>query len=117
MCGRKYARPAFERFTEKVELNGPIPVHRPELGPCHVWEAGLSKTGYGKFREGGRGSKHWRAHRFIYQLVIGSLQSGNQLDHLCRNKACVNILHLEEVTARENMRRSMPFRKHGRESA
>lgn len=87
-----------ERFWANVDRNGPIPIHRPELGPCWIWLAGKIK-GYGHFRVG---KTHIMAHRFSYQLKYGSIPEGLQSDHLCRVKSCVNPDHLEVVTSREN---------------
>jgi hypothetical protein len=46
------------------------------------------------------------AHRVMYEHLVGPIPDGMQLDHLCRNRMCVNPDHLEPVTARENTRRA-----------
>lgn len=95
-----------ERFWAKVDKNGPVPAHRPELGPCWVWTASVNTKGYGLFRFRGRPFGMEIAHVFIYRRMIGTLPGELQLDHLCRNRRCVNYeKHLEPVTAKENVRR------------
>lgn len=47
------------------------------------------------------------AHREVYELLIGPVPPGKQLDHLCRNRGCVNPNHLEPVSQRENMARGI----------
>jgi hypothetical protein len=44
-------------------------------------------------------------HRFAYELLVGPIPAGLVLDHLCRNRLCVNPNHLEPVTNSENPRR------------
>lgn len=89
-----------ERFWAKVDFNGPISAHRPDLGPCWIWLAMLDKHGYGRFyptRE-----RYVPAHRFAYEQIINPIHDGLEPDHLCRTHACVNPWHQEPVTHREN---------------
>lgn len=77
-----------ERFWSKVDKND-----------CWYWTAARGRDGYGRFYLGG----HTRqAHRVAYELEVGPIPDGLQLDHLCRVRHCVNPAHLEPVTSREN---------------
>jgi hypothetical protein len=96
--------PVEERFWAKVNKDGPIPAHRPELGSCWLWTAATDRKGYGVFRLAG---KLIKAHRVAYELIIGPFPAGLLPDHCCRNHGCVNPAHLEPVTNRENMRRGI----------
>jgi hypothetical protein len=68
---------------------------------CWNWKGCLRK-GYGCFRVDGI---TYSAHRFSYMCNIGEIPDGMQIDHLCKNKSCVNPDHLEIVTSQENTRR------------
>jgi hypothetical protein len=99
MTGPEWA----SRFLAKVHTDGPTPDVRPELGPCHVWTASLDvRGGYGQFRLGGRIRK---AHQLALELAGVEIPAGHEVDHLCRNHACVRPEHLEPVVRRENFLR------------
>lgn len=67
------------------------------------------RNGYGHLRVGGRGEGMICVHRFAYELLVGPIPAGLTLDHLCRNRACVNPTHLEPVTCRDNLLRGESF--------
>lgn len=98
-----------QKFNERVNRNGPMPTHAPELGPCWIWTAGKTDEGYGNFGLNAtrRERKNIAAHRFSYQLLKGEIPIGLVSDHLCRNRACVNPSHLEIVDERTNILRGV----------
>lgn len=73
-------------------------------GECLRWVGGIGSHGYGQFAPAGRGSQVL-AHRLIYETIVGPIPTGMQIDHLCRNRWCVYVDHLEPVTQAENIRR------------
>src|SRR3990167_1812336 len=83
-----------ERFWAKVNKNGP--------NGCWVWTAYKNRAGYGEF---GYRKRKVKAHRFIYEFLLGPIPKSLQLDHLCRNRACINPTHLEVVSPRINLLR------------
>lgn len=73
---------------------------------CWIWLGALSHNGYG-FIGTGEGNKIRRAHRVSYELHIGPIPEGMQLDHLCRVRCCINPWHCEVVTLKENVLRGV----------
>lgn len=70
---------------------------------CWPWLGNIALTGYGRISIGNRLQY---AHRIAYTLAKGPILGGLTIDHLCRNRACVNPAHLEMVTLSENIRRA-----------
>ncbi len=90
-----YPRPTLaERFWAKVNK---------ATSGCWEWQATLV-NGYGVFWNG---TRQIRAHRYAYELLKGKIPEGLTIDHLCRNRKCVNPDHLEVVTMRENVLRGV----------
>jgi hypothetical protein len=87
-----------ERFYAKVQ----------KTDSCWVWIGARHSQGYGQLFTANTVNGNPRpekAHRVAYELLIGPIPDGLQIDHLCRNKVCVNPAHLEAVTQKENLAR------------
>lgn len=72
--------------------------------PCELFPDTISSQGYGFIWDNSK-RQYILAHRFIYKRVRGTISIFQQIDHLCRNRACINPFHLEAVSPRENIRR------------
>lgn len=75
----------------------------PAADGCWLWVAGRTGSGYGAVKVNKRQTL---AHRTVYQLLVGPIPDGLEIDHLCRVRHCVNPAHLEPVPHRENTLRS-----------
>jgi len=95
-----------QRFWAKVDKNGP--------GGCWLWTAARYPGGYGQFRANGKGGA---AHRFAYELLVGPIPEGLEVDHVCHVRHCVNPGHLQAVTRSVNMTRAALRRRSRREQA
>ena len=80
-----------ERFWSKVD----------KTATCWNWNGYLLR-GYGRFKVG---DTTRIVHRFAYEYFVGKIPRNKVIDHLCRNRKCVNPAHLEVVTMRENVLR------------
>ncbi len=93
--------PPTVRFPNYVDKNGPIPPHRPELGPCWIWTGGLSRRGYGKFWvDAARATVP--AHIFAWESEHGPAATGLLVCHKCDWPPCVRESHLFLGTPLDN---------------
>lgn len=77
-----------------------------ESGGCWIWKGGTHARGYARI---GHNMQRYYAHRVSYELHFGPIPNNLTIDHLCRNKACVNPAHLEAVSIRTNLLRGRGF--------
>jgi len=106
--GRKGARGWCSRHYQRwLKSGSPLGTTRPtaearffakvrQVGDCWLWTASQDQSGYGLF-SGRPGGASIRSHIWAYEHLIGERPPGLELDHLCRNRACVNPYHLDPV--------------------
>lgn len=87
-------RPIVDRIYDHIKV---CPITE-----CWIWTGAVATNGYGAIRVN---RKTRRAHRIAYEALVGPVPSGLDLDHLCRNRACVNPKHLEPATRSINCSR------------
>lgn len=118
-CGKHYAR--WLRYGDlnfnALPARGMPPVDRIALyvnaeGDCWLWSGARDDTGYGDVTYQG---KSWKAHRWVWSVMVGPIPEGMTIDHLCRVRHCVNPDHLEVVTQGVNTLRGYgPAGRHAR---
>lgn len=91
------------KFVNKSHYRWPGSLYKiSKKTGCWEWQRYLMPNGYGTLT---RNSKVQLAHRYYYEQEFGKIPTGKELDHLCRNRKCVNPNHLEPVTRTENAHR------------
>lgn len=101
--------------AEPLRIDGPLElrlaryIERMPSG-CWEWTSTRQEGGYGTVSPGD-GRNNIKAHRAMYEALVGPIPDGLDLDHLCRNPPCVNPSHLEPVTRAENTRRAWEARR------
>lgn len=108
MCERHYRRFMSTGSTDSPRLDNLTNYWIVEDG-CWLWLGATWANGYGKTSTPITGTRI--AHRALYAQARGAAPEGMDLDHLCRQRLCVNPDHLEPVTRQENIARGHKARK------
>jgi hypothetical protein len=101
--------PVEQRVMDKIDIDS-------DTG-CWNWTSKINDNGYGLIAsvvETGKRPIEQRAHRVVYEMHKGPIPEGLDLDHLCRNRKCVNPDHLEPVSRAENLRRGSSEHSRGK---
>lgn len=99
MSSRGFRLPPTMPAAERIQFGVAVDIQTR----CWNWLGVVDSKGYGHMRIGG---VQQRVHRASYEAFVGPVPEGLQIDHLCRNRGCVNPGHLEPVSCAENQRRS-----------
>lgn len=98
-CEKHYRRLLKTGRTELISISERFWNSVVKTDSCWLWVGHRQPFGHGRFTVNGKGVL---THRYSYELLVGDIPRGLDLDHLCRNPPCVNPAHLEPVTHREN---------------
>ena len=91
--------PLSARLWAHVDKNGPLPPHRPELGPCWIWTGSSRAKGYGRISD----KRHSEVtHRVAFRLTYGPIPDGMWVLHKCDTRLCCRPSHLFLGTAKDN---------------
>lgn len=101
--GKGQSSSLVDRFWPKVNKDGPIPPHRPELGPCWIFTGYCDRDGYGKIGAGDGTQKALYANRVAYEIQVGPIPDGFQALHHCDNPPCCRDTHLFLGTNMDNI--------------
>lgn len=92
----------LERFWKKIDKNGEVPPHRPELGKCWKWKASTTPWGYGKIFTGVLNKRIIGAHVASWIIHFGPIPDKLFCCHLCDSPPCCRPDHLWLGTTKEN---------------
>ena len=92
----KRGAPTKQRLLDRMTID--------PVNGCWNWRGGLVSGGYGGLCVVGA---YRKAHRLAYEAFVGPIPEGFTIDHLCRNRGCINPEHLEPVTPRVNILRGV----------
>jgi HNH endonuclease len=91
--------PLYNHLSLKDRIESKI--EKDDSG-CFIWTGHVDTGGYPNIKFQG---KNYLVHRSYYKIVVEDIQKHNTLDHLCRNKLCINPDHLQPVSRSENVKR------------
>lgn len=106
LCNMHYARyrrhgdPLGGKARIKSDPAKALLIRSVDSGSCRVWTGAHTRNGYGVLRVG---ASNKLAHRFAYEQANGPVPPGLVIDHMCHNRACINIGHLRTVTPKQNV--------------